>query len=100
MFFFNIGERVDARDHADLSATQVHAIPVPDRIVRVDLKSDELLLRTRLAPDERIAPDEVLALRLQRHRESNAGFERIGLVGELVVEEDEAGLDPEHVERM
>ncbi len=45
------------------------------------------------------AADEVLLV-VERHREADAGLERVDLVVELVAREDQPGLDAQHVERL
>ncbi len=100
MFFFKNRRAGAARHHAHLRAADMHAIAVADRLVGIDLQPDKLPPRVGLTIGQRRAADEVVVLRLQRDGETDTGLERIGLVGELVVGEDQPGLDSEHVERL
>ena len=99
MVFFRIGERVA------LVTTPIWARPTwtqspwPTGFLALHLQADQRPLRMLLPPQQRLAADEVLVLRVERHGEADAGLERIGLVAELVAGEDQAGLDAHHVER-
>ncbi len=88
-----------AGDHADLRAADVHAIAVAGDLVAGELEADERALRVRLALDQRLLADEVVAVLVQRDGEPDAGLERVDLVVELIVGEDQRRLDPQHVER-
>ena len=68
-------------------------------LVPFELEPDEHALRMRAPLSQRFAPDKVVLL-VGRHREADPGLERIRLVVELVAGEDEARLDPQHVERL
>ncbi len=78
----------------------MHAIAAPHALVAVDLEPDELVAGVLFALGQRCPADEVLVLGLQGNREADAGLEGIRLVGELMVEEDQARLDAQHVERL
>ena len=93
------GRADGGRDLPDLSAPDAHAIARRRNQAVFKIESDQPSGRMRLAPFERVAADEVVNLRLERHREPDSGLERIGLVGELAACEDEPGLDADHVER-
>ena len=69
------------------------------RLVAGELEPDQPHPRAVLAADEGVAADELLVA-LERDGEADAGLERIDLVVELVVGEDQAGLDAQHVERL
>ena len=73
---------------------------MPDRLAGVDLEPDQLPLRACLPADQRIAADEIVVLRLERHGKADAGLERVGLVAELVIGEDQPRFDAQHVERL
>ena len=87
-----------AGNGADLGAANMHAIAVADRVIGIDLETDELAARVFLARDQRLLADEVVRLRLQWHREANASFERIGLRCEFIIGKDQARFDAHHVE--
>ena len=65
----------------------------------LDLQPDEPALRVCLAAEQSLPSQEVRCLRGERHRKADAGFERVRLVRELVVREDQPRLDAQHVER-
>src|SRR5213078_1178339 len=67
--------------------------------VPLQLEPDETPLRMLAALGERLLADVAVVFRL-RHREANAGLERVDLVVELRTREHEPRLDPEHVERL
>lgn len=50
------------------------------------------MARMLLAPDQRLAADEIVLFGFQRYREADPGLERIRLVGEFVMGEDQARL--------
>src|SRR5262245_53467565 len=76
------------------------AVAMSDAFIGIDLEADEPAARVSLAPLERRFADEVVALRGERDGEVDAGFERVGLVGELITRKDEPRLDPQDVERL
>src|SRR5438552_3579770 len=88
-----------AGHNTDLGATDMNAIAVAYRLIGIDIESDELVARMFFPFDQRRLADEIIALRLERHGEADAGFERIGLIGEFIIGEDQSGLDAQHVER-
>src|SRR5436190_1879156 len=59
-----------------LRAPAVHAIPMPHRLVRIDLEADELAARMLLALAQRCLADEVVGLGLEGHGEADPGLER------------------------
>src|SRR6516162_6044687 len=73
------------------------AVPLPRRLIAVQLQAHELIAGMLLAAQHRLAADELL-IPLERNGEADAGLEGIGLVAELIAREDEPGLDPQHVE--
>ena len=75
------------------------AVAVPGRLVALELEPDEHPLRMRAPLEERVAADEVVLL-VGRDREADPGLEGVDLVVELVAGEDQARLDPQHVERV
>ncbi len=82
------GRAGGARNDADLGAADMHAIAMADRLVAFHLEADKFLVRMFFAPDESLAPDEILVFR-QRHGEADPRFERIGLIAKFVTGEDE-----------
>src|SRR5262245_25543856 len=88
-----------AGDDADLVAAEEHAVAMHRRLVVGHVEAHQHALRMLLAPDQRLAPDEILGLGLERHSKSDAGLERIGLVAELVAVENQTSFDAQHVER-
>ena len=98
-FFLSTGERVAARDDADLVSTDVDAVAVAGGLVPFQLEADQHPLRMLAPVRQRFLADEVVLL-VGRHRESDPGLERVDLVVELVAGEDQARFDPDHVERL
>ena len=98
MFLCRIGERMP------LVTVPTCARPIwtqsPWAAVSCPSSSRPTSLRWGDAPcaDQGLAADEILVLGLQATVKADAGLERIGLVVELVVGEDQAGLDPHHVQ--
>ncbi len=77
----------------------MHAVAMPDILGAVDFEADKLACGIFAPPPERLGADIRVALVLW-NGEADAGFKRIRLVAELVAREGEAGLDPQHVERL
>ena len=86
-------------DDTDLRPADMHRIAMTDSLIGVDIEPDQLVARVFLALDQRLAADEILGLRFQRHGKADAGLERIGLVREIIVGKDQPRLDAHHVER-
>ena len=97
MFFFRIGERVPLVTDADLGPADMDAIALARRLIAVEFQTDELQARMLLAPQHGLAADELL-IALERDGEADAGLKGIDLVVELIVGEDQARLDAQHVE--
>src|SRR6185312_5160019 len=74
-------------------------VAVAGGLVALKFEAHEPSLRVFIALEQRLAADEVLLVR-ERDREADPGLERIDLIGELVAGEDQARLDPQHVERL
>ena len=88
-----------ARDDPDLLAPDVHGVAVSGGLVAFELESDERALGMLASFLERRPADEVLVA-AQVDREPDARLERVDLVVVLVAGRDQAGLDPQHVERV
>ena len=89
-----------AGDHADPIGPAQDAVARSRRRFAVQFQADQHPLRGLLAPAQGLASQEVLALGLERHGETDARLEGIGLVRELGAREDQPGLDPQHVESL
>ena len=76
------------------------AVAMADRIVRCNVEPHQPVPRVVAPLDQRLAPDEILRLAVERHGEADAGLERIGRIGEFVIGEDQPRLDAHHVERL
>ena len=74
------------------------AVAMADRDGPFDVKPDHLARWMLLAPDQRVAPDEIVGLGLERHGEADARLEWVGLIREVIAGEDQSGLDPNHIE--
>src|SRR5215470_17388494 len=79
-----------AGDHADLRTANMDAVAVTGHLVPGQFESDQGSLRRSLPALQRLTPDEVVFLALQRDRESDAGLIRVGLIAELIPGEDQA----------
>src|SRR5688572_30093287 len=62
-----------ARHRSDLGASDMHAITMADLLVGIDLEPNQHLAWIVLAPDEGLAPDEIVGFRFERHGEADAG---------------------------
>src|SRR4029077_10492881 len=87
-----------AGDDAHPRAPDVDTIAVRGRLVTLQFEPDEGPLRMSLAAEQRLLAHEVVGLR--GHREADPGLERVHLVIELAAGVDQAGLNPEDVERL
>jgi hypothetical protein len=94
------GRARGAGDNAHLGAADMYAIAVSNGFVTIHFESDELSLRVLAPPQQCLAADEILVLALEWHGETDAGFERIGLIAKFVTGEDETRLDTHHVQRL
>ena len=70
-----------------------------DRDGGVDLQPDKAAAWVVLAADQRVTANEIIGFGFQGHRETDAGLERIGLVGKVIAGKDQPGLDAHHVQR-
>ena len=83
MFLRRIGERVALVISPTCRRPTCTQSPFDPGLFARELQPHQLALRVGLAPDQRLLADEVILLALQRHRETDAGLEGIGLVAEL-----------------
>src|SRR6185312_16483359 len=65
------------RDLADLRPADMDAVTMADGDIGIDVEPDQLSRRVFLAPDKRLAADEIVGLGFQRHGEADARLERI-----------------------
>ena len=68
--------------------------------IAVDIEPHQHARGMFLAPDQRLAPDEIVRLGLERHGKADPGLERVGLVAEIIAGKDQPSLDPHHVQRL
>src|SRR5262245_14989052 len=67
--------RARARGHAaDLRPPDMDAVAMTDRIIGGDVEPHQPVPRMVAPLDQRLAPDEILRLALERHGEADAGL--------------------------
>ena len=76
----------------------MNAVALVRRLLPDEFQAHQPALRRARAPNQGFPTHEIVFLGLQRHRETDAGLEGIGPVVELVVGENQTGLDPHHVQ--
>src|SRR5499427_10879309 len=78
----------------------MHAVAVRGGLIALEFQPDQGALWGSLTPFQRRAANEVVLLRLQGDGKSDSRLVGIDLVAELIPGEDQARLDPEHVQRI
>ena len=88
------------RHLAHLRAPDMNAVAMANLCIAVYVQAHQLAGRVFLAPDQRVAADEILGFGFQRHGKTDARFEWVGLVAEIIACKDQSGFDPHHVQRI
>src|SRR5215208_747957 len=90
--------RIHAGRHdTDAGAAGIDGVAVMGGLATLELEPDEAAVRLSLAALQCLLADEVASLGDERDRKPDAGLERVRLVRELVICEDQARFDAEHV---